>query len=847
MDLPTSQNNAINIGLNRKGEQNSGDLSLTEADTVKNESTIGFGQAMYILLEVNNQTWSTAFMHLRQGSKPKGHFETAISAIDQHICNDYNAQQDLLDTLVDKVLSPKSHHHDPACSIAQYLILYSNSKNDFCSLLRTKLMSSVGRLQLGILRMISHITDQWKDAADTQSANAHYTEMEVGVLSQFLPLCLAIAIASPNSTHTSVLASDLVLILSRYTLHCLANPRTDSNSVGNGTTIIMELQEKDPKKKEDTIELLNKMLRIVHKISEWLDVSDLLIKIAWEEIQSFLKTARSQFITDDGTRQSLEYLCYFWDITSRALSSKHIRSKPKSMIKSMHIPNNLKTQQRWIWYHSTICSILIMNGNRYQLFDSTNGTNSTSTQKLDTELMNMSVQLMQGCLDIGDTPPGFNQIGSNLRVALLSLRGDKIESDELIQYQLEMLHLFPEDIDKFINYSSPNQLIKGIFNGLDQGTIGYSVCDDVLQNAIPKSDCPSLTKDICKYIGHLNSQINQLAQKSLVSAWFKREDCQDSLFLFIEYVRNVANGSVESNQAPSIQLSPANLLSGGSQPRKVKEAVTTNEKVNEMMNVIKIWATKAPKDCLESVLPMLTTKTYACRNDHVYTTIWKAISARISVEPDLVRIVTFCCVDIMEQQPRLTEEMINDPSDEGALAVQNLTFARLCPLLILLSFPETAFSSIIEDVDIEKAGDYWMEASSYTQSPDANQSLSMRLLQALLIRAEHIMEIQYIRPVALTVLAGLFGSQGRFLQLCRIKLQKLLEQWRNYHVVIKYWIYSFCVWAKGPWTRSLTSNDGLLIRQLKDNCLSVICNWNDIPDNGKLRTFTNFLTLLTLP
>jgi hypothetical protein len=30
----------------------------------------------------------------------------------------------------------------------------------------------------------------------------------------------------------------------------------------------MELQEKDPKKKEDTIELLNKMLRIVHKISE---------------------------------------------------------------------------------------------------------------------------------------------------------------------------------------------------------------------------------------------------------------------------------------------------------------------------------------------------------------------------------------------------------------------------------------------------------------------------------------------------------------------------------------------------------------------------------------------------
>lgn len=33
---------------------------------------------------------------------------------------------------------------------------------------------------------------------------------------------------------------------------------------------------------------------------------------------------------------------------------------------------------------------------------------------------------------------------------------------------------------------------------------------------------------------------------------------------------------------------------------------------------------------------------------------------------------------------RLTEIMINDSTDEGALAIQDLTFARLCPLLILL-------------------------------------------------------------------------------------------------------------------------------------------------------------------
>jgi hypothetical protein len=104
------------------------------------------------------------------------------------------------------------------------------------------------------------------------------------------------------------------------------------------------------------------------------------------------------------------------------------------------------------------------------------------------------------------------------------------------------------------------------------------------------------------------------------------------------------------------------------------------------------------------------------------------------------------------------------------------------------------------------------------------------------------MEIQYIRPVALTVLAGLFGSQGKFLKLCKIKLQKLLEQWRDYHVVIKYWIYSFCVWAKGPWARTLSNDDALLLGQLKDTCLKVICHWEDIPGNGKLQGSSKCLT-----
>ncbi|CAO3675690.1 unnamed protein product [Umbelopsis ramanniana] len=790
---------------------------------------------MYTLLEANNQTWRTTFMHLREGAELKGYFESSIAAIDQHIANDSSAHQDLLDSLADKILTAKSRHHNAACNIAQYLILYSEGNHTFCEMLQRQLMSENLRTKLAILRMIAYITEDWKDTADTQLTNVKYTQVEVNTIKQFVPSFVMIASSSSTSTQLSVLASDLVLVITRYVFHFMARLNSEPSPVSSGKIQIIEIQESVSQDYKDTAELLGKMTILVQTISKWLDVSNFLTNLAWREMQLFLEIARDHFVSGDTNRRFLGNLSNFWEVTSRALSSKYVRSKPKSMMKAMKVPNDLKTEEKPVWLHSTVCTILIMNGNRYRLLVSTDEADDESTQKLDTELLDNSSQLIQDYLDTADVIPGFDKVGRNLRMALCCSRGDKIESDGLIQFQLDMLQLYPEDMDKFIDYRYSNKLIEGIFQQLDKKSIGYNVCSKVLEGAIPNSDCPTLIKHVCTYIGHPDSQINRLAQDCVLLVLQKEENCEESLFIFIEFIRNVATGHAETKQAMNQQLSPANLLSGGGLPKNTNAGGAADEKVSQMMIVVKEWAKKATKNSWERVIPMLTTKTYACRKDQTYTTVWKTISADISADPDLVQIVTSCCTDIMEQQPRLTEEMINDPTDEGALAVQDLTFARLCPLLILLTLPESAFASIVADVDVEKAGDYWMEVSTEQQSPNTDKSLSMRLLQELLIRAEHIMEIQYIRPVALTVLAGLFGSQGRFLKLCRIKLQKLLEQWRDYHVVIKYWIYSFCVWAKGPWARTLSNDDALLLEQLKDTCLNAICRWEDIPGNDEFQ------------
>ncbi|KAG2188231.1 hypothetical protein INT44_000983 [Umbelopsis vinacea] len=773
--------------------------------------------------------------------KEPSYFESAIIAIDRHIANDSSAQQDLLDSLVDKVLMTKSRHYNSACNIAQYLILYSGSKSAFCGILQQQLISDNVRAKLAILRMLDYITEDWKGTDDSQLANMQHTQVEVGTVKQFVSSCVSIASASPTSTQLSVLASDLVLVISRYSLNFMAHPPSEPSPVSGGKIQIIEIQESGSRGYNDTAELLEKIITLVQTISKWLYISEFLINLAWREIRLFLEVARDRLVFGDVNTQFLDNLSKFWEVTSRALSSKHIRSKPKSMVKAMKFPKDSKAEAKPVWLLSTVCTTLIVNGNRYQLFVPTNETDVDSTQKLDTELLDHSVQLMQDYLDVFDVLAGFDNVGHNLLMALHCLRGDNIGPDDLIQYQLEMLQLYPEDMNKYIDYRYPNKLIEGIFQQFDKSSIDCNVCSKVLEGAIPNADYPTLIKQVCTYIGHTDSQINRLAQDCMSIVLQREENCEESLFIFIECMRrssNVANGHVEIKQVANQQLSPANLLSGGGLPNNTNAAGAAAEKVNQMMIVVKKWAEKrsiqATKNSWKRVIPMLTTKTYACRKDQTYTTLWKTISADISADPDLVRTVTSCCVDIMEQQPRLTEEMINEPTDEGALAVQDLTFARLCPLLILLSLPETAFTSIVADIDVQEARDYWMEASSEQQPLDTDKSLSMRLLQALLIRAEHIMEIQYIRPVALTVLAGLFGSQGRFLKLCRIKLQKLLDQWRDYHVVIKYWIYSFCVWAKGPWTRALSNDDALLLSQLKDTCLNTISNWDDIPGNGEL-------------
>jgi hypothetical protein len=179
-----------------------------------------------------------------------------------------------------------------------------------------------------------------------------------------------------------------------------------------------------------------------------------------------------------------------------------------------------------------------MNGNRYQVLVGASETDANSKGKLDTELLDASMQLTQAYLEVSlAAPPIFENAGKDLRMALQCKLGNNVNSEELIQYQLRMLRLNPDDADNFMIYTSPNKLINALFQELENVSIPYPTCLYVIEHAITKANPSRVIKDVVCYIWHAKQDISQLAQDCVLLALSNDDNCEECLFVFIECIR----------------------------------------------------------------------------------------------------------------------------------------------------------------------------------------------------------------------------------------------------------------------------------------------------------------------
>lgn len=65
-------NHGIDLNIPQANEGQADQLSMADTSGSHNEQPVGFGQAMFTLLEANDQTWLTSFKRLRSGTDPKG-------------------------------------------------------------------------------------------------------------------------------------------------------------------------------------------------------------------------------------------------------------------------------------------------------------------------------------------------------------------------------------------------------------------------------------------------------------------------------------------------------------------------------------------------------------------------------------------------------------------------------------------------------------------------------------------------------------------------------------------------------------------------------------------------------
>lgn len=291
--------------------------------------------------------------------------------------------------------------------------------------------------------------------------------------------------------------------------------------------------------------------------------------VAWHEIETYLAIVKERLGMEGCKRQILGILNRFWQVVSHCLSWKHVRAKPKTMLRAIAMgraidldsDTSVESGTTWSYLLGLLCSLLIMNGGRYQILIP---AQANAVPKLDQPFMDASVENSKKFLNTTARPSGFESVGSDLASLLHHLQGSSVQS--LDTYEMKMLR-------------------QRLFLQLESGSISYSACLDIAKRVLSSShqtneqltERLAFIQDIYGYIGHTNKDMSQLAQTCIVLTLIASPDC---LFGYIECIRlahrqehtnqflpltlimlrDVASGQTIRGTTTTGQLSPGNLI-----------------------------------------------------------------------------------------------------------------------------------------------------------------------------------------------------------------------------------------------------------------------------------------------
>ncbi|KAI9209052.1 uncharacterized protein BJ171DRAFT_174625 [Polychytrium aggregatum] len=186
---------------------------------------------------------------------------------------------------------------------------------------------------------------------------------------------------------------------------------------------------------------------------------------------------------------------------------------------------------------------------------------------------------------------------------------------------------------------------------------------------------------------HTDARIRAAAEASLVLVLSEGRPPTKNIEMFIEFMRNCYCGVADDQNMISPEIrSPNDIRPTGATQTPAKEVA--DKRLSYQLRVISKWAGALSPESWMETLPVILAKCYSSPGD---TVLVRALSAMSAYWTDHNVIGAICrqILDIAVAQPRLTDELLNDPSPDSADQVRGLLFARLSPMLVfkVLSIP----------------------------------------------------------------------------------------------------------------------------------------------------------------
>ncbi|KAJ3195786.1 hypothetical protein HK101_011041 [Irineochytrium annulatum] len=257
--------------------------------------------------------------------------------------------------------------------------------------------------------------------------------------------------------------------------------------------------------------------------------------------------------------------------------------------------------------------------------------------------------------------------------------------------------------------------------------------------------------ELCGYLEDRDARVRSSAELALVSTLSSHRASVDAAMVFLEYIRSVPKAAAESKS--SVPATPAEIKA----PQSTKDNKNM-PRLDRLMNVTKKWSISVDPKAWPAIASRLVDKMYSAPDDGL------VIRFVASVAESWVDIATGAAVlsralSIMRSQPRLTDELLNDPSSASAFSVRDLLLLRLSPMLALKMVPISALGLL--------DGHKEFSIRNYTCNPavvDAescygvytdSKVLTETLVDELIKRCEHPFEYDEVRKLAAELLGHL--------------------------------------------------------------------------------------------